>query len=350
MRKFLIRSILFVLFIFLIGRVISLFVPYHWGNPWYSSKIQYLEQINKEKLPNVFFFGSSRIYRNINPYFFDIEFEKNSVEKISSFNLGAPATFCPQSYYLYEQFLDSELSSNADIVFLELLEISSIGTALMHQERTTYWQNYRDLLFVLKSVFRSKERGILGKVRITVKYSISYFENIFNIGQFKSPLLDKNFYDPRYVGKEKNGFFPLDADLRSTTDSTVKENLLERKNSLKEEEPELKNRALKSIEFFKSDKKSLNKVHFERIEKLIKKAKKNNIQLIFIITPNIVSPSIVKLFNAIPAGNKIQLADANDFPEFYQTENLFDVGHLNEKGAELFSKTLARESLKQLLE
>jgi len=63
MKKLVIKIALFLIVFVLIRISILLFVPYHWGNPWYSSKIQYLEKTQLK--PNTIFFGSSRIYRQI---------------------------------------------------------------------------------------------------------------------------------------------------------------------------------------------------------------------------------------------------------------------------------------------
>lgn len=67
----------------------------------YHKKWEYLTNVLREK-PDALFWGSSRIYRGIVPSVFDTAC---GLENINSFNLGAPGTNPPESYYLYENFL-----------------------------------------------------------------------------------------------------------------------------------------------------------------------------------------------------------------------------------------------------
>ena len=53
-------------------------------------------------------FGTSRVFEQINPFIFDSVCNSASSENISSFNLGAQATFSPQNF-LYENFLNYKL-------------------------------------------------------------------------------------------------------------------------------------------------------------------------------------------------------------------------------------------------
>src|SRR5690554_4110142 len=151
MKQFVVRTLLFIALFVFIKQTINTFAPYYWGNPWFAPKIEYLET-KKDSLPNVLFFGSSRVYRQIDPSVFDKTFNNLTNNKTKSFNLGAPATFSPQSFYLYENFLDSKLSQNADLMFLELTSIDLISDKLLHQERTRYWLNFIDFKFALKSI------------------------------------------------------------------------------------------------------------------------------------------------------------------------------------------------------
>ena len=67
----------------------------------------------------------------------------------------------------------------------------------------------------------------------------------------------------------------------------------------------------------------------------------NNINLVFVLPPRKTSHYISNLYASIPEKNKIQLADALEFPQLYIVNHSFDVGHLNTKGSEIYSKLLA---------
>ncbi|MCP3933638.1 MAG: hypothetical protein GY705_31610, partial [Bacteroidetes bacterium] len=109
--KYFLKNILLYFLIYLgLSFIISICVPYHWGNPLYSVKISYLEKENDRPF-NTYFFGSSRVFRQFDPTLFDSLAHAFTNEEIRSYNMGAPGTIVPQTYYLYERFLNSELSN-----------------------------------------------------------------------------------------------------------------------------------------------------------------------------------------------------------------------------------------------
>ena len=174
MKSFVKKIILFVGIYLVITNVIFLFVPYHFGNPWYSTKVNFLEEKEKDISFNTFFFGSSRIYRQINPSVFDsiCSSQKSLLDKkIRSFNLGAPATFAPQTYYLYEKFLDSKLSGKVKYCFLEISDVQRLPSDQLGQERTNYFIDLNTLLFSCKSFFNDTNYDIAHKMY----YSSLYF-------------------------------------------------------------------------------------------------------------------------------------------------------------------------------
>jgi len=336
--KFLFISILY----FTISMVISYLTPYHWGNPWFSTKIQFLEKNNQIEY-NAFFFGSSRVYRQIDPEIFDSTFNSISKEKLSSFNLGASATFNPQSYYLFEKFLNSALSKNAKYCFIELMRVDLLSDYFMHEERTSYWQNYSDILFVGKSIYSNKQLGLKYKIKGGLNYSVSYMENILHLGHFRNQIINSNYYDDKYLGIRRDGFFPLDYDYETTKDETVKNHLYERKQSILEKPELIDSRKLKISNSYDNISNNYDKVNLNRILELIQKSKQKGVELIFIVSPRNGNQQLINLSRQIPEKNIIDMSNPQNYPVLYNYENSFDVGHLNSKGAVLYSKMLAIE-------
>lgn len=328
--------------------VISLFTPYHWGNPWFSSKIQFLEKENNLKY-NAFLFGSSRIYRQINPVVFDSTYNSISEEKISSFNLGAPATFNPQTYYLFEEFLNSDISKNTKYCFIELMEVDLLSDYFMHEERTSYWQNYSDILFVGKSIYFNEHLGLKSKIKSALNYSVAYIEKILHLGHFGNQIINPNYYDDKYLGKQTNGFFPLEYDYETTKDERVKKHLYKRKQSIIEKPELIESRKIKSANSYNNISNDFDKVNLNRILELIQKSNQKGIQLIFILSPRNGSHRLVNLSLQIPEENIIDMSNPHKYNLFYNVENSFDIGHLNSTGAELYSKLLAIEFQKKTL-
>lgn len=342
MKSFVTKFLFISIFYITISMVISYFTPYHWGNPWFSTKIQFLEK-TKQLEYNTFFFGSSRIYRQINPKLFDSTFNSVSQEKLSSFNLGAPATFNPQSYYLYEKFLISTLSRNAKYCFIELMEVDLLGDYFMHQERTSYWQNYSDILFVGKSINSNKQLDLKPKIKSGLNYSVSYIENLLHLGHFGNQIINSNYYDDKYLGINRDGFFPLDYDYETTENENVKINLYERKQSIVEKPELIDKRKLNVLHSYNNISNNYDKINLNRILELIHKSKQKGIKLVFILSPRNGNQKLINLSLQIPEMNIIDMSNPNSYDLLYNYENSFDVGHLNSKGAVLYSKMLAIE-------
>ncbi len=346
MKKFILKIILFIIVYLTIEKIISVFIPYHWGNPWYSTKIQYLEK--ETDLPNTFFFGSSGVYRQINPFIFDSVSKSLATENIISYNLGSPATFCPQTYFLYEEFLRSSVSKNAKYAFIELTDIDILHKELIHQERTTYWQNLHDVRFVFTSVFNNKKMRMPMKLKYVSSYILSYLANIFHVGHYGQEIFTANYYDKNYLGRNKDGFFPLEHELLVTKNKVVKDHLYERQRSLKADSLSIIERAKESVKLFSKPTKDIDVIHLNRIIELIELSKKKGVTLFFLLGTKRSSQNLINLYYSIPDANKIQLANANDYPELYSYESAFDQFHLNIKGAYFYSSDLAKEFYKKI--
>ena len=318
-------------------------LPYYWGNPWFKAKIEFLGNNSIDELPNTFFFGSSRVYRQIDPSIYDNTFSNLSEHPVRSFNLGAPATFCPQTYYLFENFIDTKEASNAKFIFMELMDIDLINKDLLHQDRTIYWQNHSDFFFVLNSVYTNDNVSFIRKIGYTYRYGISVIENAFNVGFYCHIIVKKDLNREEYLGKNKNGYYPLQEELSFSTEQTIKENLMLRESSLTDDTISLAiNRAF-SIQNFTAANIGVDQVHLERIRKLIQMSDNLDIELIFIISPRTSSPGLVALYNSIDPQHKLELSNASVYPQLYLMENTFDIDHLNTQGSELYTKILARQ-------
>lgn len=342
MKRLALKISLFLVLYLLVGAIISWFVPFHWGNPWYSSKLQYLEEQNQAQ-HNTFFFGSSRIYRQIDPSMFDSTVERADGIPTHSFNMGAPATFCPQSYFLYEKFLESDKAAQAKTCFLELMEVDGIRDFFMHQERTTYWQNPKDVIFAVRSIMANKRISLLAKLKYSSNYLISYSEKVLHLGHFGQQLTTRDYYHEKYAGPEKNGFFSLERDLKTTDDLEVKEHLSTRFAVPREDPNTIVKRKQSILRRYQTVTDTIDQVNLERIKELIRQSKDQGIHLICLLSPRNASQELVNLSRQLPKEHFIDMANPESFDELYTLDNSFDIGHLNDKGSTLYSKLLALE-------
>jgi hypothetical protein len=335
MKIFLLKILLGICLIYLFAQLIEKFNHPYTNNVWYGTKMNYLKSIQEKEKFNLFFLGSSTVYRQIDPIIID---RLNTQYRTKSFNLGAPATFSPQTYYLLEEILkDDELSKDLNYIVLDLMDINPILKDLKHQARSTYWVNWKELNFIRRVLASKKELNTIGKAVIIKDYIIAYIENTFNFMQYSEQILDRNYFDPRFLGKFKNGYYPIEDDIKEAS-SEKKNGLLQRKNDLQSNPQFLSNLANQSKNLKKVE---VNQIHLDRLKDLIEKASVSGIKLIFLQSPRVVDSDVQALFDALPLSNKISLFGADTYPEFYAIENSFDKGHLNSKGADIYSEKLA---------
>ena len=283
------------------------------------------------------FIGSSRIYRQIDINYFDSLNNKIRGYKTHSFNLGAPATFAPQSYYLYNNFLKSEISNNCKVAFIELTILALIEDDLMHQERTTYWLNLSDLYLVFNSTIYRTDLSFKEKANHLHKYFVSYLECILGYGHFGEELFSSEYYKDSYIGKNHNGYFPLDCEF----EISKSKDLVLRKKELNL--TEINARANESLNCEMHITNNYDSVHLNYIKQLIFESKKRNINLIFVVPPRAASQQLINLANQIDVNHIINLSNFNKHPDFYSLRYSFDNGHFNSEGAELFTKSLFEE-------
>lgn len=338
MKQFVYKGVLFLSIYLVLRVVLYSFIPYHWGNVWYSSKIQNLEKSGK--YPEVVFIGSSRVYRQIDPALFDnLYFSQDSTG--FSYNLGAPATFCPQTYYLYENFLESEVSKNCKVVFFELLPVTGIEEKLLHQERSTYWLNASEYFFLIKSISGNPLKTFSDKFYEWQTYTSSYIESILGLGHFRDEVLDWNYYSSELCGPELNGFYALDDELNRNKSDALKK----RKKELNMDNlARLKNQAVrihKSKDLLTPH--QVDHTNIDRVNQLIALSANKGISIVFFISPRMVSQELLALAQQVKGAPVIDLSNPTEFPEFYEYRYLFDNGHLNKAGAIIYTEALFKK-------
>lgn len=299
---------------------------------------------DKNIKPDLLFIGSSQAYRQIDPEVVSEIFNKTK----NPFNLGAPATFCPQSYYLIDNILyDNSISENLKYLVVELNAIELIENSLMTQERGYYWLTFGEYSFVLKSIWKQSNFGPIAKACYTMNFSKAYIYNFLNIGQYSDQMMSDNYYDQKYLGPRNNGFAPIEEDLEIFKDSAYLSALKARKQGLISNPEILTKRLNRSIEIESNNKLQGNSVHLERLLKLIKSCNDANVSIVFLLPPRISSERSRAIFNMLDDKNKIDLNSGSTYPEFYNIDLSFDKGHLNSEGARIYSNELGKKLLEK---
>ena len=333
MKKFIKNIVLFFSVYLALSGGLKLITPYYVNNHWLAPKFHYIKEAKQN--PNTVFLGSSRIYRHVIPSLYD-----SLVQNANSFNLGAPSTFSPQTYYLLENIIHDKQFDSLKYCFIELTGVDSISGHLLHQPQANYWLSPEYFMFSMSEIIGNPYLSYRSRALISKNYTLSFLDNILNLGHYKDIILKRKAYF-RLSNTKNKGFLSLDDVLKNATSQEVKEKFMERKMSI-EQNPELLNKRAKAIlSAHQLKQKKINQVHLKKINELIDKCQSENVQLIFVLLPKYYSLEAISLISAIPKENVIDLSNPAEYPEFYTKKYSFDIGHLNYKGARRLTRTLA---------
>lgn len=315
----------------------KIFTPYYLGNVYFKPKLEYFNKNYKIKGYNTVFFGSSRIYRHINTNVLD---SIMSGENIKTFNFGTVGTYNPESYFLYENFIDNQEEKSIDYAFLEIQALNDIDADNLATTKGNYWNTIEYLNFAINYI-SDTEKSESEKADLMARYFKSHLFSYFDVKIFKHYSMDtKNTV--RRMGSD--GFYSLDDDLKETPNNKV---LNQRRETFLTDTGALKERRQSVLDIYESRPDlALNEFHYTYLLSLIEKSKEKGVELIFVLPPRLTADQYLELLpisNQLPKRNVINLSDPRDYNSLYMTEYSYDVGHLNARGAALMTKYLANE-------
>lgn len=337
MRYFIFRVSLVFLAVGLLVGMLRYLSPFYYGNPIYLHKFPYLHAPEKEI--NTIFFGSSRIFRQIDPAVFDQSF----CGEMNSFNMGAGGTFGLEINYVVEHFLKdkNKIPKNLRWLVIELQTPVSITDENLHSPKSKYFvdhKRYRIGSDFYKSTYAPDEA-----IKAVDNLRSSFIENILSIGLLRMQLLSliPQNANQSFLGKNFDGFVPLNRDI--TTD-------MERRQDF-----------IKNVESYVNDFQMLyaidgrqnvasysnvSEAYVRALKELITISKERGIHVCFVVLPTgfkIDQANTLAIYEELPATNRIDVGSFQKFPELYDPELYFDRGHLNKRGADILSRMLAEE-------
>lgn len=312
--------------------------PY-WGNPSYAFKLDFYLEHRQEF--NTAAFGTSRTHAHFDSKTFDQELAD---EKISSFNLGVYGANHPELYFLYEKFLETDVS-NIRYAIIELTGFAKIKDENRRANRTIYWLSVKDLVYIYAHIAAAQwEKS--DKSRQKVYFLSGYLRKLYSIDRYAAEI--KRYYEESrkgrrefLAGKDRDGFVPIndalpydiagDLDARrvnfeNNTAQILEERLLSARNFTDLSEANL----------------PLNRIHLEKIRHLIRVSSEKGVHVVFFVPPKAKNyREIIRLARLIPEEHFIEVVDPVKYPELYEYEYTFDKGHLNAEGAKIFSRYFA---------
>ena len=339
MKQFITNILIFCMLFFIINLLPNIFLDPYYGNDLYSMKYQYF--INHKKNFNTIIFGSSRLYRHINPAVLD---DLLSDYHTSTFNLAAPAIFNPEIYFLFEKLIETIKSNSLKYAIVELQPLLDIERKNLNTIRNFYWLNLDYLNFAVRYAFDS-DYSILRKCELSGKYLLSYFCKIVNyIYGYKRLALEKlNTKQSLLMGINNDGFYSLDDQMEDIGGNNGYRQRLMRfinDTSVLYERLNIANKAFTN----RQNNRFVNDVHLEKLLDLIEKSKRKGIHLILIIPPRLNDYNeLLAIRDKIPEQHFIELANPEKFPGLYRVNFSFDHGHLNKRGADALTNYFAEQ-------
>ena len=341
MDRFLKDIVSYGLSIFLLSLICSTFLYHSFGKDYYydyetSTLISKLNYFFKSD-HNTAFIGTSKTLRQINTR----EFSKHFEGEISAFNMGIIGLF-PFRMIDYAKRISKK--KGLKYIFFEIAPLDRIG------ENYDYNPNIHALspsrYFSLLCYLNKNQIKLKTKVGYLVYYTIAFAYKYLGLGGAKQLLLYFNANQPvpvpTYIDEySKNGFLPFDPLIKK---GQVSKNML-RANAQLMENPEQIQTIISS---YKNMQKSLLKstdCYLISLEELAKNISEKGINLIFILPPRQMDYGLSVVLNqknylTEKGYNVLDFSNPDDFPQLYLVENSFDVSHLNEKGASVYTKEI----------
>lgn len=295
---------------------------------------------------NTVFVGTSRINHGLDPIVFDETIRKEFDQDIRSFNFGIAGASLGEVSYIVDYLLENGPEEMQYI----LVELCSVEASLsdkfcvenLKSSRNKYWLDQKRLELSLGNLSsqQSAQKRRLDNRTLKKNYYTNYLENIFQVGMLEDYLSFAFRNKKRGLGRNQNGFNSLDNNQFATALDGRRAFL---NNGL---EIEVKKARASKTHFGKpKDGIAFNKHYHKHLQSLEKQAAAKNIRLIYIVPPLLPISSyeeLAVLHYNLPTRMKINVANSQKYPEFYSREYVWDGNHLNEEGATLLSKEIAR--------
>ena len=338
MKKLFYKILLLVIIIFVLNRITYEIIdaPFYWQSEVGAEKELIFDK-NKD-LYNTIFIGSSRTYRQIDPVLFD---SLTAAVGSKSFNYGVQNLFAPYTHILAYQLLEQE-PVNFDILFVELTK--SLHFKNLDIPEFLVWEDINLEFAVANTLIKDQDHPVYFKLQKSAVHTFNVINKASNAN-----LLDYYFDRERFIKVDivpENGFLPLDEENKIRPTVKIRNDIFMTDTTTIIPFNKKSDAVFGNMDQFTSD---YERYHQEILE-LIEKAKEKQVQVYFYLPNRFIdreAKEIVGIFNQLPEENKLSVSYNDEFKKLYLVENNWDRGHLNKKGATIFTKLLAEAYLEK---
>ena len=310
----------------------------------------------EKKKVNIVFVGSSRIYHGISPKVFDQTLRATG-RRPHSFNMGMDGMNTAEGFALVRRLLTLQ-PRKLKYVFFEVQMSFAAGTPTEDNQvkvRDVYWRDWNSLLAGFRefgagmswsggalsgqpySLHRWEYFGplLVANIRLWVRNVTNFgagTEILPRLGETFSPLSrsfgrKKRSSDGHGLPPNWDGYFAMSKPMTGDNLANYQKLFADAQNHPLKRPPELIMRS--------------------ELHHFAKALARKKIQVVFVVPPSLGKTRAAGI--DVPAGSLLfDYQDLARYPQFYEEDHRLDVEHLNARGAELFSKTLAEDFARTL--
>lgn len=284
---------------------------------------------------NTLFFGSSRVYNQIDPNVFDTASQQAGIAT-NSYNFGIPAMRALDSTVLLEDVLSDPPKDLKWVFFETTLDkgYEPIQNARTH--RSMYWHTWENTGFAARYILNS-EVSAPSKAALLVSHLLPTVYRQMNVGRLFSQVLPSEFSPQERAAAEvftrNEGYFPL-----------VDESSPNRQHFLQHQADYIaavNKLAATATEVSRPQLAENKRLLLAKVTQIIRAA---GAEPIF-IEPPALSPE--RDFRVAEQQGDIETLlaykDPNRFPQLYEPQQRFDREHLTEQASQEFSRLLAKD-------
>jgi hypothetical protein len=338
MKKLIVELLLFIFLLAVANNIlISCFgLPEFWAIKW--QKPVFYEKHKSEV--NCLFFGTSLTARQIRPALFDSINASRGI-KTCSYNYGLDLSDFSEVFSTVKE-VTANPPKALKYEIVELCYIDKYNSRFMGTLRFKSFYSFEHFYNSLRLMANSNLK-IGRKLEEFFFNTRSYAEYLFKVDFMADAVKTKREID-NYNGNydwgfevssrvDKNGNIDsIDADfLQDERSVTYLKGISDGAKSV-----------LTNSEFQKAA--NLNPTYMAMVNRMFDDAHKKGITLIFLLPPRYgrsVYTYLVPIFKSIPETNRINVADSEQFPQFYALENSFGEMHMNSEGTKMYTRAIA---------
>lgn len=346
MTKLFFKIIVLLIFVWLANNALFFFLklPLLWGVDY---KKQSFYENHSENF-NTVFLGSSLTAHQIDNGLFD---SLNSEKLLSthSFNYGLDGATPVEIFSLFNAVMQRKPVALKNIL-VELDFIDNFDMGQLHSLRRKSFYGFGQYQYTLPLTLLSNYDWLY-KAELVQFDMVHLVESEFKIGMLQDAY---QFIQKQKLRKDTTtitGFSPLIVkDDENETALLNQTRINSRLKFLLEKKPELWRNTKVARQLFANNNflhhLKINTTYKKMVTTMLQIAEAKKINLVFILPPRL-SPGhykdLLPVYFSLPAQNRIELADANEYPDFYKLEYSFDLWHVTEPCSRIYTKALQQK-------